>query len=112
MLKLWRREDLKLIQEYPKEVVDSVDNVIEILSDSYGEDRYVNLGLSGYVCITRNVEEVKSFKKNITKGLVEEYSDVICVSDGNTYSLTLYLISSDYSVAVISKNGITDEVLK
>ena len=31
MVKLWKKEDLNLLSEYPKEVVENVDDVINIL---------------------------------------------------------------------------------
>ncbi len=74
MIKLWKKEDLNLLSEYPKEVV------------------YLKL--------------------NILKGLVEEFSDVIYEDKVNTYNSTLYLLSSDYSVTVISKNEETEYLLK
>ncbi|EQI51579.1 hypothetical protein QOS_3018, partial [Clostridioides difficile Y184] len=51
-------------------------------------------------------------KSNILKGLVEEFSDVIYEDEVNTYNSTLYLLSSDYSVTVISKNEETEYLLK
>lgn len=111
MLNLWRKEDLNLIKEYPKEVMDNADEIIQILNDNYGEDRDVSQDLGGYVCILEDIEEAIYLKENIIKGLLPEYSDVIYTADDNTYSSTLYLLSDDYSVTVISKNKITDELL-
>ena len=51
-------------------------------------------------------------KVNVLKGLVEEFSDVIYEDNFDKYSSTLYLLSSDYSITVISKNEVTDELLK
>lgn len=31
MINLWKKEDLNLLSQYPKEVVENVDNVINIL---------------------------------------------------------------------------------
>ncbi len=39
MINLWKKEDLNLLEEYPNEVVDSVDNVINILGENYGFNR-------------------------------------------------------------------------
>ncbi|WP_343342757.1 hypothetical protein [Terrisporobacter petrolearius] len=61
MINLWKKEDLNLLSEYPKEVVDSVDKVLD---------------------------------------------------ETNIYSSTLYLLSNDYSVTVISKNEETEYLLK
>ena len=111
MIKLWKKEDLNLLSEYPKEVVENVDNVITILNESYGDNRK-STDDGGYVCVIEEIEEVEYLKVNILKGLVEEFSDVIYEDNFDKYSSTLYLLSSDYSITVISKNEVTDELLK
>ena len=111
MIKLWKKEDLNLLSEYPKEVVENVDNSINILDESYGYNRKLTDD-GGYVCIIEDIEEVRYLKLNILKGLVEEFSDVIYEDKVNTYNSTLYLLSSDYSVTVISKNEETEYLLK
>ena len=58
-------------------------------------------------------EELKLLKDGILQDSVEEYSDEICITEnGYVYSSTLYIASSDYNVMVITKNKITDELLK
>ena len=111
MINLWKKEDLNLLSEYPKEVVENVDNSINILDESYGYNRKLTDD-GGYVCIIEDIKEVEYLKLNILKGLVEEFSDVIYEDKVNTYNSTLYLLSSDYSVTVISKNEETEYLLK
>ena len=111
MVNLWKKEDLSLVLKYPKEVVENVDNVISILDENYGYNRKLTDN-GGYVCIIEDIKEVEYLKLNILKGLVEEFSDVIYEDKVNTYNSTLYLLSSDYSVTVISKNEETEYLLK
>ena len=111
MINLWKKEDLNSLSEYPKEVVENVDNVINILDENYGYNRKLTDD-GGYVCIIEDIKEVENLKSNILNGLVEEFSDVIYEDKVNTYNSTLYLLSSDYSVTVISKNEETEYLLK
>ncbi len=111
MINLWKKEDLNLLLEYPKEVVENVDNVIDILYENYGYNRK-STDDGGYVCIIENIKEVEYLKVNILKGLVEEFSDVIYENNIDRYNSTLYLLSSDYSITIITKNEMTDELLK
>lgn len=111
MINLLKKEDLNLLSEYPKEVVASVDNIINILDENYGYNRKLT-GDGGYVCIIEDIKEVENLKSNIFKGLVEEFNDVIYEDEVNIYSSTLYILSSDYSVTVISKNEETEYLLK
>lgn len=111
MINLWKKGDLNLLSEYPKEVVENVDDVITILDESYGDNRK-STDDGGYVCVIEDIEEVEYLKVNVLKGLVEEFSDVIYKDNVDKYSSTLYLLSSDYSITVITKNEVTDELLK
>ena len=111
MINLWKKDDLNLLSEYPKEVVENVDNVITILDESYGDNRK-STDDGGYVCVIEDIEEVEYLKVNVLKELVEEFNDVIYEDNVDKYSSTLYLLSSDYSITVITKNELTDELLK
>ena len=82
-----------------------------ILDESYGYNRK-STDDGGYVCVIEDIEEVEYLKVNVLKGLVEEFSDVIYEDNIDKYSSTLYLLSSDYSITVITKNELTDELLK
>lgn len=111
MINLWKKEDLNLLSEYPREIVENVDNVINVLDGSYGYNRKLT-DYGGYVCIIEDIKEVEYLKVNILKGLVEEFSDVIYEDSIDKYSSTLYLLSSDYSITIITKNDNTKELLK
>ena len=111
MINLWKKKDLNLLSEYPKEIVNDVDKVINILGESYGFNRKLTDD-GGYVCIVEDIKDIEYLKSNILNGLVEEFSDVVYEDETNIYSSTLYLLSSDYSVTVISKNEETEYLLK
>ena len=87
-----------------------MDNVINILDESYGYDRK-SIDDGGYVCVIEDTEEIEYLKVNILKGLVEEFSDVIYEDNVDKYNSTLYLLSSDYAITVITKNECTDKLL-
>ncbi|MBC5998357.1 hypothetical protein EAI30_15790 [Romboutsia ilealis] len=103
MINLWKKEDLNLLSEYPKEVVKNVNNVINILDENYGHNRKLTDD-GGYVCVIEDIKEVDYLKVNILKGLFEEFSDVIYEDCIDKYNSTLYLLSSDYSITIITKN--------
>ncbi len=111
MINLWKKEDLNLLSEYPKEVVKNVDNIINILDENYGFNRKLTDD-GGYVCIIEDIKDVEDLKSNILKGLEAEFSDVIYEDEINMYNSTLYILSSVYSLTVISKNEETEYLLK
>ena len=67
MINLYKNEELSLLSEYPKEVVENVDNVITTLVLYYG----YNIKLTddgGYVCVIESIEDIEYLKKYILKG--------------------------------------------
>ncbi|MBH6948100.1 hypothetical protein I6A93_10285 [Clostridioides difficile] len=111
MINLWKKEDLNLLSEYPKEVLENVNNVINILDENYGSNRKLTDD-GGYVCIIDDIKDIEYLKSNVLNGLIEEFSDVVYEDKINTYSSTLYILSSDYSVTIISKNEETEYLLR
>ena len=110
MINLFKKEDLKLLSKYPNEVVENIENAIDILDENYGYNRKLTDD-GGYVCIIEDIKEIENLKVNILKGLVEEFSDVVYQDDTDKYNSTLYILSTDYSITVITKNEITDKLL-
>ena len=111
MINVFKKEDLNLLSKYPEEVVNNVNNTINILGESYGFNRKLTDD-GGYVCIIEDIKEIEYLKSNILKGLVEEFSDIIHEDEDNIYSSSLYILSSDYIITVISKNEETEYLLK
>ena len=110
MINLFKKEDLKLLSKYPNEVVENIENAIDILDENYGYNRKLTDD-GGYVCIIEDIKEIEYLKVNVLKGLVEEFSDVVYQDDTDKYNSTLYILSTDYSITVITKNEITDKLL-
>ena len=79
-MKIWKEEQLNLLEVYPKEVIDSVNETIGILNDNYGTERDVDKELGGYIQVIESLAELKSLKDGILQGLVEEYNDEICTT--------------------------------
>ncbi|HGE7937196.1 hypothetical protein [Clostridioides difficile] len=74
MINLWKKEDLNLLLEYPKGVVENVDNVINILGENYGFNRKVTDD-GGYVCIIEDIKDVE----HLNNGILKVDGNNICV---------------------------------
>lgn len=88
MINLYKKEELSLLSEYPKEVVENVDNVITTLVLYYG----YNIKLTddgGYVCVIESIEDIEYLKKYILKGVVEAFSEVIYIANNEIYKVMI-----------------------
>ena len=95
MKKIYSKEQLKQLMEYPIEVINSISETIEVLDDNYGVDRNVDKELVGYIVIAENIVVIEILKQDKLKGLVPEYTDVIECSGGVNWTSSLFLFSSD-----------------
>lgn len=68
MKKIYSKEQLKQLKEYPIEVINSISETIEILDDNYGENRNVDNDLGGYVLIAENIVDIEILKQDKLKG--------------------------------------------
>lgn len=102
MKKIFQEEQLKTLGGYPKEVLEVIAETITILDENYGQERDVDKDLGGYVLIAESIVDIEVLKKGALKDAVEEYTDIIEGSGGVNYTSSLFLLSSDYAVLVIT----------
>lgn len=108
MKKIYLKEQLEELRNYPIEVINSMYKTIEILDDNYGANRNIDNDLGGYVLIAENIVVIEVLKQDRLQGLIPEYTDVIECSEGVNWTFSLFLLSSDYAIGVIT----TEELFK
>ena len=112
MKKIYKESQLKELRNYPIEVIKSISETIEILDDNYGENRSIDNDLGGYVLIAENIVDIEILKQDKLQGLVPEYTDVIEVMNGENYTSSLYLLSSDFSIVVVCTEELSKFLLE
>lgn len=112
MKKIYSEKQLKELKCYDREVIKSIERDIEVLNYNYGVDRNVDNDLGGYVLIAENIIDIKMLKIYKLKGLIPEYTDVIEVSNGRNYTTSLYLLSSDFSILVVTTEELSKLLLE
>lgn len=112
MKKIYSKEQLKQLKEYPIEVINSISETIEILDDNYGENRNVDNDLGGYVLIAENIVDIEILKQDKLKGLVPEYTDIIECNEGVNWTSSLFLLLSDFSIVVVTTEELSKFLLE
>lgn len=112
MKKIYLKEHLKGVKDYPIEVVKSILRSIELLDDNYGVNRNIEADLGGYVFIAENIVEVEMLKQDKLKGIVSEYTDIIECSEGVNWTSSLFLLSGDYSIVVVTTEELSKLLLE
>ena len=108
MEKIYKESKLLEVNNIPVEVIESIKVTIDILNENYGADRDINNDLGGYVLIAENIVDIEILKQNKLKGLIPEYTDIIECSEGVNWTSSLFLLSSDFSIVVVT----TEELSK
>ena len=111
MRKIYLKEKLIELNEYPMKVISNISVVIEILNENYGANRNVDKDLGGDVLVVESIEDVKELKNGILKDILPEYTDKIICSEGVNYTSSLFLLSSDFSVVVIADEELSKILL-
>lgn len=112
MKKIYLKEQLKELRDYPIEVINSIFETIEILDDNYGANRDIDKDLGGYILIAENIVVIEMLKQDKLQELVPEYTDEIEVSNRENYTSTLYLLSSDYAIVVVTTEELSKSLLE
>ncbi|MDB1949631.1 hypothetical protein PMY35_17670 [Clostridium tertium] len=112
MKKIYKSSKLVELKEYPIVVIDSIYETIEILDQNYGADRDINNDLGGYVLIAENIVDIEILKKDKLQGLIPEYTDIIECSEGVNWTSSLFLLSSDYAIVVVTTEELSKFLLE
>lgn len=108
MRKIYNENQLIELSEYSSEVIESTRETVSILNENYGEDRNINIDLGGYVLVAENIVDIEILKQDKLQGLVPEYTDIIECSEGVNWTSSLFLLSSDFAIVVVT----TEELSK
>ena len=112
MKKIYSKEQLKQLKEYPIEVISNISETIEMLDDNYGANRNIDNDLGGYVFIAENIVVIEMLKQGKLLGLIPEYTDVIGCSEGVNWTSSLFLLSSDFSIVVVTTEELSKFLLE
>lgn len=108
MKKIYKESQLLELNNIPSEVIKSIKVTIDILNENYVEDRDVESDLGRYVVIAENIVDMEILKQDKLQGLVPEYTDIVECSEGVDWTSSLFLLSSDYAIVVVT----TEELSK
>lgn len=102
-------KDIELNKEWvsklPPELVSKMKEIVEILDDNYSADRNILESLGGYCQVVQSECEWKGFLENSS---VDKLAYEFVEGINAEYVYILYLLSSDYSVAVPIKRSAVD----
>ena len=112
MKKVYNESQLVKLNSIPVEVIEFVRELIVILNEAYGEDRNVESDLGGYVLIAENIVDIEILKQDKLQCLVPEYTDVIKCSEGANWTSSLFLLSSDFSIMVVTTEKLSKFLLE
>ena len=96
IINIWKKQDLELVKELPKQVKEVIKVNVQILVEEYGEDREEKQ-LGGFIVIA-DEEGLRELKEGLLKNTIPEYIDNI---EGVDYISALFLCGSDFAVVVI-----------
>lgn len=111
MKKIYLKQQVKELNAYPLEVINSITKIIFVLNENYGV-RDVEKDLGGYIIIAENFGDIKCLKQDKLKGLVAEYTDIIKCSEGVNWTSSLFLLSSDYAIVVVTTEELSKFLLE
>ena len=112
MKKVYKESQLVELNNIPLQVIESMKVTIDILNDNYGANRNKDNDLGGYIVIAENIVDIEILKQDKLQGLVPEYTDVIEVVNGENYTSSLYLLSSDFSIVVVTTEELSKFLLE
>lgn len=112
MKKIYSKEQLEELRDYPAQLINGISETIDILNENYGANRDINNDLGGYVVVVENIVDIEILKQDKLQGLILEYADVIECSEGVNWTSSLFLLSSDYAIIVVTTEELSKFLLE
>ena len=112
MKKIYKKNQLLEVNNIPSEVIESMKVTIDILNENYGENRDIETDLGGYIVIVENIVDIEILKQDKLQGLIAEYTDIIECSEGVNWTSLLFLLSSDYTIVVVTTEELSKFLLE
>ena len=112
MKKTYKENQLLEGNNIPSEVIQSIKVTIGILNENYGANRDIEVDLGGYVLIIENIVDIEILKQDKLKGLIPEYTDIIECSEGVNWTSSLFLLSSDVAIVVVTTEELSKFLLE
>ena len=112
MIKIYNKVELKSINNLLEKVIQGIAEIISILDVNYGADRDIHNDLGGYVVIAENIVDIEILKQDKLQGLIPEYTDIIECSEGVNWTSSLFLLSSDFSIVVVTTEELSKFLLE
>ena len=112
MKKIYKESKLLEVNNIPTEVIERMKVIIDILNENYGEDRDVESNLGGYILIAENIVDIEVLKQGKLQDLIPEYTDIIECSEGANWTSSLFLLSSDYAIVVVTTEELSKFLLE
>ena len=112
MKKIFKENQLLEVNNIPSETIESIKVTIDILNENYGVDRNIESDLGGYVVIAENIVDIEILKQDKLQGLIPEYTDIIECSEGVNWTSSLFLLSSDFSIVVVTTEELSKFLLE
>ena len=112
MRKIYKENQLIELSKYSREVIECITEAISILNENYGVERDIDNNLGGYILVAENIVDIEIIKQDKLQGLVPEYTDVIKCSEGVNWTSSIFLLSSDYAIVVITTEELSKFLLE
>ena len=112
MKKIYKENQLLEVNNIPSEVIESIKVTIDLVNENYGESRDVESDLGGYIVIAENIVDIEILKQDKLQRLIPEYTDIIKCSEGVNWTSSLFLLSSDYAIVVVTTEEISKFLLE
>lgn len=112
MRRIYKENQLLGLNRIPSEVIKRIKNTITVLNENYGANREVESDLGGYVLIIENIVDIEILKQDKLQGLIPEYTDIIECSEGVNWTSSLFLLSSDFTIVVVTTEELSKFLLE
>lgn len=114
MIEVSHLREKEKVNILPQEVQETIQGILEVLDTEYGAERNKYEDNGGYVIVVERKEDFKEIKYKTyidCNDVIAEYVDQIICRNGESFTNSLILCNSDYSIILIIPMKLTPQNL-
>lgn len=110
MICVGRVKEMDKIKYLPRNLVEKINELVQVLDNEYGSERDVDKDLGGYVAVLEQVVDIEQLKESNLdiEAEIPEWVDEVVDEDNVVWTIALFILSNDYSIVVVTRVNTID----
>lgn len=110
MICIGKVKEIDKVKHLPKNLVEKINELVQVLDNEYGSERDIDRDLGGYVAVLEEAVDIELLKESNLdiETEIPEWVEEVVDKDNVAWMIALFILSDDYSIVVVTSGNTID----